>query len=65
MAAPIERGTYSTPVHVAAAFKTFLIAFEIPFEWVHKISPLSHEDKKEETLRFLPESLLAESKLSS
>jgi hypothetical protein len=50
---------------MATVFEAFLIAFEAAFEWVHKMSPLSHEDKKEETLRFLPESLLAESKLSS
>jgi len=50
---------------VAAAFKTFLIAFEAAFEWVHKYVSLSHGYKKEETLRFLPESLLLESMNSS
>jgi hypothetical protein len=48
---------------VATSLEAFLIAFETPFKWVHKISPLSSEDKKEETLRFLPESLFSESKL--
>jgi len=63
--APTEAVTDSTPVQVAASFDTFLIAFEAAFEWVHKYPSLCHEDKKEETLRFLPESLLSESKLLS
>jgi hypothetical protein len=65
VAAPTETGTDSAPIQVAASFDAFLIAFETPFEWVHKCPSLSREDKKEETLRFLPESLLSESKLFS
>ena len=61
MAATTEAGTDSTPVQVAASFDAFLMAFETSFEWVHKYPSLSHVDKKEETLRFLPESLLPES----
>jgi hypothetical protein len=33
------------------------IAFETSFEWVHRFPFLCHEDKKEKTLGFLPESL--------
>jgi hypothetical protein len=45
---------------VAASFKAFLIAFEAALEWVHWGISFPHRDKKEETLRFLPESLLHE-----
>jgi hypothetical protein len=63
VAAPIEARTDSASVQVAASFDAFLIAFEAAFEWVHKYPSLCHEDKKEKTLRFLPESLLAGSML--
>jgi hypothetical protein len=65
VAAPTERGTDSTPVQVPTSLEAFLIAFETAFEWVHKFLSLSHWYKKEETLRFLPESLLPESISSS
>ena len=60
MATPAEADTDSASVQVAATFQAFLMTFKTAFERVHRNHLLSHRDKKEETLRFLPESLLDE-----
>jgi hypothetical protein len=65
VATATEAGTDSASVKMATFFEAFLIAFETPFERVHKGISFPHWDKKEETLRFLPESLLPESMFSS